>query len=54
MRARASVTESVDVAAKIASVGSSTPAIVTFSSESGSGMKPSMLTVQMKIISEAT
>ena len=42
--ASASVTESVDVAAKIASVGSSTPPMSTFSSESGSGMKPSMLT----------
>ena len=48
------MTESVEVAAKIASVGSSTPKIVTFSSERGSGMKPSMLTVQMKTISDAT
>ena len=52
--ASASVTERVDVAAKSASVGSSTPPIVTFSSESGSGMNPSMLTTQMKIISVAT
>ena len=52
--ASASVTESVDVAAKSASVGTSTPAMVTFSSESGSGMKPSMLTTQMNTISEAT
>ena len=54
IRASASVTESVEVAAKIASVGSSTPAISTVSSESGSGMKPSMLITQMKIISVAT
>ena len=52
--ASASVTESVDVAAKSASVGTFTPAIVTFSSESGSGMKPSMLIIQMKIIRLAT
>ena len=50
MNASASVTDSVEVAAKIASVGSSTPAMSTFSSDSGSGMKPSMLTTQMKII----
>ena len=50
MNASASVTDSVDVAAKIASVGTSTPAMWNFSSESGSGMKPSMLTTQMKII----
>ena len=54
MNASASVTESVEVAAKIASVGTSTPAIFHFSSESGSGMKPSMLTTQMKTISDAT
>ena len=48
MSASASVTERVDVAAKIASVGSSTPPISTFSSDSGSGMKPSMFTTQMK------
>ena len=48
--ASASVTESVDVAAKSASVGTWTPAIVTFSSESGNGMNPSMLTTQMKTI----
>ena len=54
IRASASVTESVDVAAKIARVGTSTPPISNFSSESGSGMKPSMFTVQMKTISEAT
>ena len=52
--ASARVTESVDVAAKMASVGSSTPPMSTFSSDSGSGMKPSMLMTQMKIISEAT
>ncbi len=52
--ASASVTESVDVAAKIASVGISTPPISQRSSESGSGMKPSMLTTQMKIMSVAT
>ena len=52
--ASASVTESVEVAAKIASVGSSTPPMSTVSSESGSGMKPSMLTTQMKTISVAT
>ena len=52
--ARASVTDRVEVAAKIASVGSSTPPMFTFSSESGSGMKPRMLTTQMKIISVAT
>ena len=52
--ASASVTESVEVAAKSASVGTLTPAISTFSSESGSGTKPSMLTTQMKTISEAT
>src|SRR3990172_10630684 len=51
--ASANVTESVEVAAKIASVGTATPRIVTLSSESGSGMNPSMLTVQMKTISEA-
>src|SRR6187397_3480997 len=50
INASASVTESVDVAAKSASVGTFTPAMVNFSSESGSGMKPSMLTTQMKII----
>ncbi|MCZ7588039.1 MAG: hypothetical protein M5U27_04095 [Gaiella sp.] len=54
IRASASVTESVDVAAKSASVGSSTPAIVTFSSERGNGMNPSMLITQMKIIRLAT
>ena len=54
MNASASVTESVEVAAKIASVGISTPPISHLSSESGSGMKPSMLTTQMKIISVAT
>ena len=54
MSARASVTESVEVAAKIARVGISRPKISQRSSESGSGMKPSMLTTQMKIISEAT
>ena len=48
--ASASVTDSVEVAAKIASVGSSTPAMWNFSSDSGSGMKPSMFTTQMKII----
>ena len=48
------MTESVDVAAKTASVGSSTPKSSNVSSESGSGMKPSMLTIQMKSISEAT
>ena len=53
MRASASVTESVEVAAKIASVGSSSPAISTVSSESGNGMKPSMLIVQMKRSNEA-
>src|SRR5512138_1749453 len=52
--ASASVTDSVDVAAKSARVGTFTPAIVTFSSESGSGTKPSMLTTQMKIIRLAT
>ena len=54
INASASVTESVDVAAKRASVGTSTPAIFDFSSESGSGMNPSMLTTQMKTISVAT
>ena len=54
MNASASVTESVDVAAKIASVGTSSPAISTFSSESGNGMKPSMFTTQTKIRSDAT
>jgi len=54
IRASASVTEIVEVAAKIASVGSSTPPISNVSSESGSGMNPMMLTTQMKTISEAT
>ena len=54
MRASASVTDSVEVAAKMASVGSFTPKISTFSSESGSGMKPSMFTTQMKSITLAT
>ncbi len=54
IRASASVTDSVDVAAKMASVGTSTPAISTFSSESGSGMKPSMFRTQTKMSSEAT
>ncbi len=54
MSASASVTESVDVAAKIASVGISMPPIFQRSSESGSGMNPRMLTTQMKIISVAT
>jgi hypothetical protein len=49
IRASASVTESVEVAAKIANVG--TPC--HFSSERGSGMKPIMFTVQMKRSSEA-
>ena len=52
--ASASVTERVEVAAKIASVGISTPPIVQRSSESGSGMNPIMFTTQMKIISDAT
>ena len=55
MSASASVTESVDVAAKIASVGKlDSRRSSQRSSESGSGMKPSMLITQMKIISEAT
>ena len=54
IRASASVTERVDVAAKIASVGTSMPPISQRSSESGSGMNPSMLMTQMKIISVAT
>ena len=55
MRASASVTESVDVAAKIASVGTlDAGRSCQRSSESGSGMKPRMLTTQMKIISVAT
>ena len=48
------VTESVEVAANTASVGNSTPKSVNFSSESGSGMKPIMLIVQMKRKSDAT
>ena len=52
--ASASVTEIVEVAAKIASVGSSTPAISNVSSDSGSGMNPMKLTTQMKTISDAT
>src|SRR3954447_22703710 len=50
MKASASVTDRVEVAAKIASVGTATPAMCTFSSDNGSGMNPSMLTTQMKII----
>ena len=52
--ASASVTESVDVAAKIAKVGMLIPPISKRSSESGSGMNPSMLMTQMKTISVAT
>ena len=54
MSASASVTDSVEVAAKIASVGTSTPPISQRSSESGSGMNPSMFTTQMKTIRLAT
>ncbi len=54
MSASASVTESVEVAAKIAKVGMLIPPISQRSSESGSGMNPIMLITQMKIISVAT
>ena len=54
MSASVIVTESVEVAAKMPSVGSSTPKSSNVSSESGSGMKPSMFIVQMKSISVAT
>ena len=52
--ASARVTESVDVAANNANVGTFTPKTSTFSSDSGSGMKPRMFTTQMKTISVAT
>ena len=52
--ASASVTERVDVAAKIAKVGTLMPPMCQRSSESGSGMNPSMLMTQMKTMSVAT
>ena len=54
MSASASVTESVEVAAKIAKVGMLIPPISQRSSDNGSGMNPIMLITQMKIISVAT